>query len=539
MSQTQWAWPVVFPTLIIILLPASIVDGFTTRTMVFCLLFWLTRELRTGIREYLLGRQAHAQGARLAPQVYSALPFGFSIVRQRSRAFQSGTPDDSVAQFRKFPSIQVIRTREFGKETIHTLSHLDAKHVLTSGFSKWGKPPNFMTSFEPLLGAGIFASDQKGPWSWHRALTRPHFAQQRVGDVDAIEEHAARVVVWLEKKAETQEMVDIQDVFSRFTITVGTQHLFAQCVDTLNDLFADRVAKDVDIDGKEFLQAWSEAQEHCVRRMMMPPLVRSLLHRIQGPNKAIQGVFKVVDGLVIKSNGTDPEKHGLFGEPEGAGNLLDHLRQSGCSAEMLRHELINILLAARDTTTSLLTSCVYELARREDLWKELRAEVEVLRNVRFISLEQVRKLKFLRALINETLRLHPPVWFNIRHALEDDVLPSGIFVPAGTDCRFFIREFQRDPELWGKDAAEFVPHRWLDGRQVTQSKDPFSFQPFSAGPRICLGQQFAYTEASIALTRIVLAFSKVELAEPSSLSFKEAPGVTLSVRGGLWVKFHK
>lgn len=212
MSEIRWAASILFPAIITILLPASIAAGFTSRTIIFGLLLWSARTVRVSVQEYLNTRRARDWGARLAPQVHSTLPFGISIILKRARAFESGTPDDSVEQFRKFsPDTQVIRTREFGRETIHTLSHLDAKHVLTTGFANWGKPPNFMAAFEPLLGTGVFASDQRGLWSWHRALTRPHFAQQRVADVDAIEEHAARVVAWLEKKAEAQEMTDVQD----------------------------------------------------------------------------------------------------------------------------------------------------------------------------------------------------------------------------------------------------------------------------------------------------------------------------------------
>lgn len=146
--------------------------------------------------------------------------------------------------------------------------------------------------------------------------------------------------------------------------------------------------------------------------MIASAFLRTLVRRMKGPNEAIQGVIQVVDSLVAKT--TDPadsEKRESLGKAK-AGNLLDHLRQSGCSTEVLRHELINIFLAARDTTTSLFTSCIYELARREDIWSELRAEAQVLQNVALISLEQVRKLKFLRAVINESLRCELLLYFD-------------------------------------------------------------------------------------------------------------------------------
>lgn len=115
--------------------------------------------------------------------------------------------------------------------------------------------------------------------------------------------------------------------------------------------------------------------------------------------------------------------------------------------------------------------------------------------------------------------------------------------------------------VWLQDAMTFDPERWADGRQVSQSKDPFGFQPFGAGPRICLGQQFgefpmlvynktitkvtwslilysAYTEVSITLAKLVRAFSGVELKD-SRETIKYASTMNLSVRNGLWVKFRE
>ncbi|KAG0142449.1 hypothetical protein CROQUDRAFT_50276 [Cronartium quercuum f. sp. fusiforme G11] len=519
---------IILPALITTFLPSNLLSpGIFSKFIFFSLLLWLGREIRLNIREWILRKRAKAWGGKLAPRVNSNLPFGISLILHRLKQLSIGTPQSAIEFFNEFPiGTQVIRTRHLGTETILTKSHLDAKHILTSpGFTNWGKSLHLKQAFKPLLGDGVFASDQRGLWSWHRALTRPHFAKERIADVKASEEHADRVVEWLEKKAMAHEAIDIQDLFSRFTLTVGTQHLFGECVDTLNDLFGDRPSNPESIDAARFSKDFAAAQERCLKMMILP---RKYMTR-NIPDKALEGVFEVVNGLVAKTEG-DQIEH----EDEHSEYLIQHLRRSGASPDLIRQESLNILLAARDTTASLLTSCIFELAGRHELWSKLKSDI----GTSSISLDELRKLKYLRAVINESLRLHPPVWANSRHAFEDDLLPSGTFVAAGTDCRFFIREFQRDPELWGKDADDFVPERWIDGRQIKQSKDPFSYQPFSAGPRICLGQQFAYTEVSIALSKLIKAFSSAELIDSRS-SFEELPGVTLSVRGGLWVRFQK
>lgn len=142
-------------------------------------------------------------------------------------------------------------------------------------------------------------------------------------------------------------------------------------------------------------------------------------------DKATEDVRQVVDALVqeaslsltsdIKSSESDTEKveGGIAAE-----NLLDHLLTSGCSKELVRHECLNILLAARDTTASLLSSCFYELAResarKSEIWKMLKEEVERLGSGidGLLTLDQVREMKYLRALLNETLRLATRIFFS-------------------------------------------------------------------------------------------------------------------------------
>ncbi|EGG02922.1 cytochrome P450 monooxygenase [Melampsora larici-populina 98AG31] len=493
---------------------------------------WLIRELRLELREYKIGRRARACNARLAPKAYSPLPFGISYVLDRTNLIATGTISDLRHPFSRArgisPGTQVIRTHYLGIEMIHTLSHLDAKHVLTTGFQKWGKSPDAVEGFQPLLGDGVFSSDQRGLWSWHRSLIRPHFTRKRVSDLDASEEHIHRVVKWLKNKTEVDEGADIQDgksfisnfytFFSRFTLTSSSQHLFGKCLDMLNDLTADRPAEDDLIDAARFSQALQDATMDAMKSSLLPSLLRRAIHAVTMPNKSIKIVTEMVDKLLSCDQGNTDG-----GEGQEI-NLVESLRQSGCSPEMLRFELLNVLIAARDTTASLLTSCIYELAGRDELWKRLQMEAAEISTAAGVSLEDLSKLKLLRAVLNETLRLHPPLWTSTRHAYEDDVLPSGIFVPAGTDIQYYMHAFHRDRKLWGENADDFVPGRWLEGSQTEKSRDPSAFQPFSAGPRICIGQQ-----------------SGAELVGPSACkdSIQEAPTLVLSYRGGLWAKFHK
>lgn len=88
-----------------------------------------------------------------------------------------------------------------------------------------------------------------------------------------------------------------------------------------------------------------------------------------------------------------------------------------------------------------------------------------------------------------------------RQSVEEDVLPNGYYIPAGTPVSYSAYATHRLPELWGEDALEFNPDRW--GPERVGSIKQFMFVPFHAGPRICLGQNLAYTTAQLTLTRLL------------------------------------
>lgn len=209
------------------------------------------------------------------------------------------------------------------------------------------------------------------------------------------------------------------------------------------------------------------------------------------------------------------------------------------------------------------------LAEHPDVLRRLREEILTkVGSNRRPTYEDIKDMRYLRAVINETLRLYPAVPFNLRMSKESPTTWSAIkpgkkpfYIPANTRIVYSVFVMHRRLDLWGPDALEFDPDRFLDERlQKYLIPNPFIFLPFNAGPRICLGQQFAYNESSFFLIRLLQNFSIVSLSEESQPPDSRAPRVwkssleggrkskekikpkshlTMYLQGGLWVKMEE
>jgi cytochrome P450 len=187
---------------------------------------------------------------------------------------------------------------------------------------------------------------------------------------------------------------------------------------------------------------------------------------------------------------------------------------------VLRDQLVSILIAGRDTTAVTLTWIIYHLSIDPKITTKLRQEIiERVGLERTPTYEDLKNMKYLNHVINETLRLYPVVPFNIRVALQDTTLPTGggsdlkqpIGIPKGTAIGYSPLVMQRRPDLYPPPESgfpavdQFVPERW-DG----WTPKSWTYIPFNGGARICIGQQFALTEMGYTVVRLLQRFEKVD-----------------------------
>jgi cytochrome P450 len=268
-------------------------------------------------------------------------------------------------------------------------------------------------------------------------------------------------------------------------------------------------------------------------------------------------VDQIIQRALEKVHPVDPEK-----SLEGTGKperyvFLTEMIKSTRDPKQLRDELLNILLAGRDTTASLLSHTFHVLARRPDIWKKLKAEVDELQGVR-PDYETLRQMKYLKYLLNEcknsppllshhpnlttvALRLYPVVPGNARFANKDTILPRGggpdgqspIFIAKGGICAYSVYAMHRRKDIYGPDADEFRPERWSPEESL---RPGWGYLPFNGGPRICVGQQFALTEASYTIVRLLQEFRAIE--DRDGTEWQEQLGLTLACGKGVLVVMH-
>lgn len=188
--------------------------------------------------------------------------------------------------------------------------------------------------------------------------------------------------------------------------------------------------------------------------------------------------------------------------------------------QVLRDQIINILLAGRDTTACTLTWAIYHLSLDPTVTAKLRQEIiDTVGLQSPPTYQNLKDMKYLQHILNETLRLYPVVPYNIRFALNDTTLPTGggkdgqqpIGILKGTPIGYSTLVMQRREDIYPSPSTgfpaidKFVPERWEHW-----TPKPWTYIPFNGGPRLCIGQQFALTEMGYTLVRLFQRFETVE-----------------------------
>ncbi|KAK5990014.1 Cytochrome P450 monooxygenase ascH [Cladobotryum mycophilum] len=417
-----------------------------------------------------------------------------------------------------------------GMKTIWTRDPENIKAVLSSSFKDWCLPPSRVVALKECWGGGIFGAEG-AEWEHSRAMLRPSFNRSQVQDTEIMEKHAQNLIDIIKD----DETVDLAKIFPLFTMDIGTEILFGESAGCLDP------AKSAE--GMEFTTAFNYIIDKMSKHISFPLLAKLPDAKLKRYVKYINDYtdFFVSRAMKIRD---DKAKTGGSGEDDEARGkryvfLLEELAKGDYTPVQIRTELLSIMVAGRDTTSSLLSIIWWHLSRRPDIVRRLREELQPLGSEPPSS-KELKSLKYLESVVNEVLRLYPINPVNSRCAKRDTVLPRGggedgrspIFVKEGERVIFSSSALHRRKDIWGDDALEIKPERWETHRQAA-----WEYLPFGGGPRICIGQHLTVTEAAYTTARLIQAFQHIE--PKTEGPFQEAFAMVITSGDGCKVSFRR
>ncbi|KAL9113577.1 MAG: hypothetical protein Q9227_002315 [Pyrenula ochraceoflavens] len=368
-------------------------------------------------------------------------------------------------------------TSVFGK-TLKTWNEENIRTVFGTKAKDWGIQPFRYEGMRPFCGEGLLSMD--GPvWERSRALLKPSFNKNNIADLTAFEDLVRNFMKRIPTDGST---IDLDHLISLLFVDSATQFIIGQPL----GMMAGDEPPDAPVKGKAFLKAFRLSLRGCGIRMYLGPF------RVFLPRSATADHWKVVHQFIdfFVENALGDTKDDTSGERH---SLMDGLISQTNDKIEIRNQVIQGMMAAQDTSASLLSNTVFLLSRNPGIWARLRAEV-VFAGPAPLTLEDTKKSKLLRNILHESLRLYPVFPLLARDALVDTILPTGggpngekpIFAPAGTRIVGDFWTLHRDESVYGLHPEKFIPDRW---NYIQPS--PWQFLAFGGGMRACLGQQKA------------------------------------------------
>jgi len=225
---------------------------------------------------------------------------------------------------------------------------------------------------------------------------------------------------------------------------------------------------------------------------------------------------------IIKHRRTSSEQHDDLLQM-----LLDAKYEDGSSMTntQLIDEILILFVAGHETTANALTFTFTLLAQHENILKKVEDEVAKIASSTTDGLQIISSLKYISSCINESLRLYPPAWITDRVAIEDTQI-GDYFIKKGTMIGISIYELHRNTANW-ENANKFNPERFIDNPQLLKAD---YYMPFGAGPRLCIGNNFALYEMMLTIFEVVKKFkisTKTEQIKVNPLITLKPVGLTL------------
>jgi cytochrome P450 len=381
----------------------------------------------------------------------------------------------------------VVRLR-LGPRVAFALFHPDyVYHVLVKHRENYTKQSRGYNKLRQVVGNGLVTSEGDF-WLRQRRLLQPAFAPGRLaGFAGAMVAASEQVAQSWEPAAERGEAIDVADEMMRLTMRIVGETL---------------LGTDVTGEASDVGPALSLVLDEVSRRIHTPWNFRERLPLASNRRyqRALQTLNRSVQKIIDEHRSQSARSEDLLAMLMAA---CDEQTGSKMSDQQLRDEVMTFFLAGHETTAKALTWTFYLLSKHVEVRSRLEREIDTVLSGRPATAEDLPKLSYAKQVIQESMRLFPPVWGLARMTTQADQI-GDVTIPAGSPVLMSQYVTHRHRGFW-ENPEGFDPDRFLPER--SEGRHPYAYFPFGAGPRICIGNHFALIEAVLILATITSRWS--------------------------------
>ncbi|XP_046960624.1 cytochrome P450 4C1-like [Vanessa cardui] len=362
-------------------------------------------------------------------------------------------------------------------------------------------------------------------WRRRRKILVPSFAPRYVKQFIAVFEAQDKILVEKFKSHVGKGNFSCWNDVSNYTLDSVCETVFGMNVELQRQL------------DNPFFSAIEELMKTTAPRIFQPWFYSDAIYKLSPVFRRQANLKKIIYGFIEDLICKKKEQIRVGGNEEKTDNpahntklnfktfielMIENSKDDAYTLAELQEEAVVLLVAANDTSAVGICNTILMLSQHTDIqervYKEMKEVIGDSNNP--LTLNDLLKLKYTKAVINESLRFYPPVPFIIRSCKEDLTLPSGITYPEGTDIVINIWGMHHNPQYWGEDVNVFNPDRFMT-EQI-----PKAFMPFSYGVRNCIGQQYAMLSLTTTLVSLLRKYRfipatnfKYDKNNPIRLSF--------------------
>ncbi|XP_020208764.1 cytochrome P450 704C1 [Cajanus cajan] len=432
---------------------------------------------------------------------------------------------------------KTYRLLSFIRSEVYTANPANIQHILATNFPNYGKGWYHYSVMSDFLGDSIFTVDGE-KWRHHRKTSSYQFSTKMLRDFSssAFKSNAVKLAGVVSDAAISNNVIEMQDLFMKSTLDSVCKVILGVELDTMCGTYKE---------GTEFSNAFDEVSAAIMYRYF------NFLWKIMrflniGSEAVLRNGLRVIDEFVYNLIRKKIEEIQKLQDNSTVmkGDILSRfIELKETDPKYLRDISLSFILAGKDTTAITLSWFLYQLCKHPRVQEKIAQEIREATNVAAgstidelaasVTEENMEKMQYLHAALNETLRLHPAVPVEGKFCFADDTWPDGFSVRKGDLISFQPYVMGRMKFLWGDDAEKFRPERWLDENGILKKESPYKFTAFQGGPRICLGKEFAYRQMKIYST-VLLGSHSFKLADQNG-SVKYKTMLTLQIDGGMHV----